>query len=372
MASSKLTRAVDALVPLDDSQRKAAVVQAEARAANEAEKKPLPLKSMAEYLATDLPVPPELVSPYLIVREGLVCTVARSGKGKTVFNMNRLVAWAAGKPLFPTATPSLAPSQPLKSLIIENEGTAPLFQRQVRTMIERGPFTPDERKLIGENLTIWGDGGFQNLLVDDPNDRADLLLALEDKRPDILFIEPLRQLHSKNENDSQEMSKVLMDLQAIAHDFELCVITAHHERKSGGGEDGEQMSGARGSTVLEGATTAMESLRHIPEGDYAEVSWTKSRYGARPDELRMKWNDETNWYEHVPVSELEGKIIAALSASDGKALTTHSLAEAIGEKYDKTRRTANRMVENGVIARSSSGRETIFRVRTDDSEGMDF
>jgi RecA-family ATPase len=343
-----------------------------AQAAQAVEEEPLPLITMGDYLQQEIEIPPVLVAPTLLVRSGVLCTVARSGKGKTVFNMNRLVSWAAGVTPFPEAAPVMKPSGPLKTLIVEAEGAAALFHAQVRKMVEHGPFNAEHRRLIAENITLYGDGGYQNVRMDDVAQHARLERAISEIRPDILFIEPLRHLHSKDENNSQEMAKVLMALMDLASTYELAVITAHHERKSGVGDDGEAMSSARGSTTLEGALTVMENLKHVSDGDYLDVTWSKSRYGAKPSDIRLKWDDDTNWYAYVGEDELAGRIVKALSGSDGNMLTLPSLADTIGEATTKVRFAANALVVEGKLARASQGRDTIYRIRSSEDGGLEF
>jgi hypothetical protein len=103
-----------------------------------------PVKTLGEYLDTPIEVPPSLVWPTVVVRREITTTLGRAGKGKTTLNLNRLMMWGCGRPLFEdfTAThgddkgkPFMDPAEPLKSLILENEGSAGMFHAKMGTML---------------------------------------------------------------------------------------------------------------------------------------------------------------------------------------------------------------------------------------------
>ena len=86
-----------------------------------------PVTSLGEYLDTPIPIPPSLVWPTIVVRGEITATLGRAGKGKTTMNLNRILRWGCGRPLYDSfrdkeGKPYLAPTDPIKSLIIENEG----------------------------------------------------------------------------------------------------------------------------------------------------------------------------------------------------------------------------------------------------------
>jgi len=237
----------------DEHERNAFISRAKLLAMQEAEPSAFepPISTLAEYLATPIPVPPVLVEPALLVRGGLLCTIGRAGKGKTQMNLNRIMRWACGQPVFEgltnkEGTPILGPSGPLKVLIIENEGAAGMFHRQVGTMLNaEGYLSPEQRDLVRENVLIWGDGGWSGLKLDDEQQLNNVRAGCEKWRPDIVFIEPFRGLWKGEENSATDMANVADALSGIAADFDCGVILTHHERKSGTGDDGEKMSAGR-------------------------------------------------------------------------------------------------------------------------------
>lgn len=322
-----------------------------------------PIRNLGEYLASTIEVPPVLVEPFMVVRGGLNATIGRAGKGKTVMNLNRALRWAAGKPMFDGWTDKegahqLAPQEPLRILIVENEGAAGLFHRQIGLMLHAEDFiSPEERELVKENILIWGEGGYSGLKFDDPQKLDGVRAGIEKHKPDIVFVEPFRSLWKGEENSSTEMNVVVDALIAIATDYECACMISHHERKGGFQEGGvqEKMSAARGSSVLEGAVTVMENFESVKAGEYRELSWSKSRHGVAPNPVRMEWVPERWWYKFVPEDMLAESIISALRSNADEPMSVADLAEALDESNrQKIRQMLTKMVADGKVKEHSS------------------
>ncbi len=322
-----------------------------------------PIRTLAQYLADPIEVPPVLVEPNIVVRGGITCTIGRAGKGKTVMNLNRIMKWCCGRPLFDdwvdveTKEPLLRPTKPegLKILVIENEGAGGLFHKQVGIMLNaEGYLSDDDRRLVEQNMLIWGDGGYSNLKLDDPVRIQQVKDGCEKWNPDIVFVEPFRGLWQGEENSATDMAVVVDALSDIAADHECAIMLAHHERKSGAGEDGEKMSAGRGSTVLEGAVSVMENFESAKGGEFRELSWSKSRHGKAPRPVRMEWDGDAWWYAYVPAGAIEDGIVEALRAMPGEPLSVKDLAEATDEGIDNLRKHANNMVKEGRLKKLPS------------------
>jgi hypothetical protein len=316
------------------------------------------VRTLGEYLDSEIAVPPELVTPYQVVRGGLNAIIGRSGKGKTVMSLNRLLRWSAGKSLFDDLKDSdgkhvLEPvGGPLKCLIIENEGAAGMFHRQIGIMLNSGDYlSEDDRKLAKENCLIWGDGGYSNLKVDDPAKWNPVRRGIEKHKPDIVFVEPFRSLWAGEENSATEMSAVIDGLVQVAAEFECAVLIAHHEKKGGAGED-DKMSAARGSTVLENFVTVMENFEGVKGVDQRELSWSKSRHAKAPNPVRMEWDEHAWWYRWVPSSEIEEAVLDAIRLhSDGSAMTISQMMEVTGQSRDPLRKLCMKLAESGRLTK---------------------
>lgn len=320
-----------------------------------------PITNLGDYLATAIPIPPSLVWPTIVVRGELTATLGRAGKGKTTMNLNRILRWAAGKPLFDSFIDRdgehyLNPAKPLKILIIENEGSAGMFHQKMGVMVNNcGDILDDaDRELIRENVFVWGDGGYSGLKLDDAAMLAEVRAGVEQTEPDIVFIEPFRSLWKGEENSSTEMANMVDALVAMATDFDCGVILSHHERKSGAGEDGEMMSAGRGSTVLEGVVACMENFQSVVGGDFRELTWSKARYLQPPPVTRFSYDPLTNWYVHVPDEEISASILVALQRNSDSALSVKELVEETGEQAGKLRKQLKDLEDAGKVKKLPS------------------
>lgn len=365
MTDARLVEFAQYLAALgNDSQaRDSAIARAKLLAMNAADPEAFeaPITTLGDYLARPIPVPPILVEPAIVVRGGITCTVGRAGKGKTQVNLNRILRWSVGQPLFeglktPDGEPVLTPTQPLKILVIENEGAPGMFHKQIGIMLNAdGYLFEAERKQAKENVLIWGDGGYSGLKLDDPNALNTVRAGCEKWEPDIVFIEPFRGLWQGDENSSTDMAVVADALSAIATDYDCGVILTHHERKSGAGDDGEKMSAGRGSTVLEGVVATMENFEQAKGGDFREISWSKLRYGggAKLLPVRMEWQNKDWWYTHVPPERTEGAILDVLAENED-GLTIKDLMMETDEKQHVLRKHIKDLEAAGKIKAMAS------------------
>lgn len=318
-----------------------------------------PIRTLEDYLAAPIEIPPVLIHPFMCVRGGLNVTVGRAGKGKTVMNLNRMLRWSAGLPMFDTwmdmhNEPYLAPDGPLKVLIVENEGAAGMFHRQIGLMLHAESYLPAAaRKVAQQNTLVWGEGGYSHLKLDDPAKLASLRRGVEKWEPDIVFIEPFRSLWSGEENSSTEMSTVVDALVGIATDYNCGVWAAHHEKKGGHGED-DKMSAARGSSVLEGIVTVMENFETAKGDQLRELSFSKSRYEVAPPPVRLDWDHEAKWYKHVPASVMADEILRALDSNSDEPMSVTDLSEALDETKARVRAACKELVSDNKVRSLSS------------------
>jgi hypothetical protein len=291
---------------------------------------PAQVRTLGEFLDAEIKVPPTLVSPNMMVRGGLTATIGSGGVGKTSMLVGRLMRWAAGLPWFNDLQEAFVPTQPLRTLVIENEGAGGLFQEKLRVMVANADMTAEQKQLVRDNILIWGEGGYSNIKMDDPPAVAKVRAALEVHRPDILFLEPFARLWSGDENSNTEMNGILDGLEALAQKHDAAVMLAHHRRKGEVGKGQSAQDFARGASALEGAVTYMEFL-HRSKNGWMEVDATKNRYGDDIGPYYLEWKgNEVGWHEHV---DAVGNIVA-LMEERGQALSVAAIARSdtgIGE-----------------------------------------
>ena len=328
-----------------------------------------PISTLGEYLDTEIELPPMLVEPGLVARGAISAMIARGGKGKTAVSLNRLVRWSMGKPLIDDLPDLMKPVGPLKVLIIENEGAPGHFQTVLRTILMENDFTADEIALARENVTIWGDGGWSGLKLDDPENIALVDRAVGETNCDIVFIEPFRGLWRGDENSSTEMANVLDAISDIANRHDCAALLTHHENKSGGSENSDPMSAARGSSVMEAVAAVMERWSPVKGGRQRELSWIKARFAEAPAPVRLEFDRERWSYRHVAEEEGEREVLGLLSQFPGQYMTLAEIKDELGESYQKVRKWANALAEEDKVKkRSDAGQMHYCYVGSNESD----
>jgi hypothetical protein len=363
------------LAGLGDEERNQALAQARVLAVSAAPSENVgepPVRTLAEYLRDKIPEPPSLVMADVVddlpptgqvVRGAVSLLTSPGGKGKTVLSLNRIVRWAAGLPLFDGLETSYRPREPLKTLVIENEGAAGFFQSRLERMIDHFEFDPAERRLVDKNVLIWGDGGWSSLKLDDGTNMDLVRRAMEKYEPDILFMEPLRGLHVQEENDNTAMAALLDTLHGIARDYKGGIMLTHHERKSGVGESTEEMWAVRGAAALTDLAGVVERFKSVKNGSQREVSNTKSRFGPAPGPARMKFDPVAWRYDYVPESELDMQILSTLEAMPGEWYSAEHVAELVGETLAVSRTALNSLASDSKI-KKMKGDQGTFQYRS--------
>lgn len=369
--------AADYLLSLSKDERAAAAGRVNqlvvAQAPPEDSERQLPVRTLGEYLAEKIETPPFLVSNGQLVRGELTVMVARAGKGKTTIGMNRMIRWSAGLPLFDGLDDNQAPTQPLRILMIENEGVASFMQEKLALLVDRGAdFNEEQKELAKKNMMVWGDGGYSGLKIDREQDLNDLKRACELYAPDAILLEPFRGIWRGEENDSTAMESVLDDLVGLGHEFGAAIMLSHHERKSGAGEDGEWMSAARGSGDLEGKAAVMENWRGVKGNLYRELSWSKSRFAPASAPIRMIFNHVTWRYELVAEDGTRVDVLGMMSEDPDSWFWVDEIAEALNESKRVIRDAMNKLLEEERVVRKKGTDERRgyrFRLKQGDDSG---
>jgi hypothetical protein len=288
-------------------------------------------------------------------------------------NLNRCMRWTCGLPLFDSLPDVMKPAgnKPLKIVVIENEGSGGLFHRDTKFMYDHADFEGKEQ--IRDNLLVWGDGGYSGLKLDKP-EHVKLIVAeaIAVHEPDVIFMEPFRGLHSANENDNSEISKVLEIAESMAAEYQIAVMLAHHEKKNGG-DASDDMDLLRGATAFEGSAATIEHHRAVSGDRFRELIWSKMRYSAKPAPVRMHWNGARYWYEHVEESAIATAILTLLTNAPD-AMTVAEIAEETRETQRKVRDVLTTLTDgdDAQVKRTRApgpGQGAGYRIKLGEGEG---
>ena len=367
-----VTQVQQKLANVDEAERDRLLTQikmgAVAQAPDEEVGKP-PVSSLREYLETDIPNPGAVIEPGVFVPGEITLFHARAGKGKSTLAINCLVRWAAGLPFLSELPHFLVPkdNKPVRSIIVENEGSAGMFQERIKDILTASDMTKQQKDLALDNIMIWGDGSYSGLKVDNDADLGMIRRACREHKPDILFLDPFRSIWKGDENDLSEMENALDGIQQVANELDFALYLPHHERKTNENPDG--MDAARGGTTLEGKVATMIRWTHARNGDYSTMAFTKMRYAPKsgvPEPVDMVFNFETNGYRDRNDDARERRILDSMKIAKSEWYGMTDLAAELEEDQNKVRPALNKLAAGDdptLVKKSNPGRGGGFRYK---------
>lgn len=214
-------------------------------------------------LLTSTPPPLDQVLPGLL--SGTVgMLVGPGGVGKTMLELQLAVALATGTPacagLFSGLMPAAAPA---RVVLVTAEESAVVLHHRLHTIAcalfkqqERFGITLDFAEFVtqlGSNLNLFAGASHRYALLDRNMKRTTALqdLANASKGARLVLIDPLRQFHEGDENDSAAMNLVVQALRRLAERTGAAVVFAHHATKAAASDgQGDAAGAARGSSAL--------------------------------------------------------------------------------------------------------------------------
>jgi putative DNA primase/helicase len=115
--------------------------------------------------------------------------------------------------------------------------------------------------------------------VDLLQDEATLDAVIEEHRPEVIILDPLRNAHTLDENSSQDVARLIAVLDRMIARHGCAVILAHHGRKEHPLAKGEPgIDNVRGSTALTGWLSFVLTVRRKPkQSDVLLADWVKVR-----------------------------------------------------------------------------------------------
>ena len=197
-------------------------------------------------------------------------------------------------------------------------------------------------------LFVWT---VEDLKVDVPENRARLMTVLQEVKPDVLIIDPLRAFFQGNENDSQSVEHLFNAFAILqgAVDTPFAIIYAHHVRKTAPGfsrEAGKEE--ARGTGLITDRPSTAFSL----EINESQTEWKLTAVKTRnrdkhPPPMLMGIDPETGLF--VPTGTIEkGPDFTFLVDYVGEGRAQSLVVKWLQETRKISSGHAYRMVEHAV------------------------
>lgn len=238
--------------------------------------KPLRL-DIAKLLRTSPPVPDHVLPGLPVGALGLL--VAPGGTGKTMLLLQTGVDLAIGKPFLNGAMGKPACSKPARVVLFAAEETVDELHRRLHQVVRQLVSAQEDLKealqqpstleLLSDNLHIYPMAGATRLRLDGAEGSEPELAFLREaaKGARLVILDPLRQFHSGDENDSWVMTNLVHQCLAIATQERCAFLLAHHTNKQATVTGyGDKASASRGSAALTDAARWQLNLSELDHG----------------------------------------------------------------------------------------------------------
>lgn len=257
---------------------------------------PRPMPTHAPILDDEAAIPERRwIGGYGALPRGkLVMLAGPPGVSKTTLVISVSIALAAGQPW----AGIVEGGPPQRVLLGAVEDEIDEIRRRAHAIIPLIADSPRLRALVAKNFRVVDLADAVPLvevtrdgIATETDGFRDLIATISDFRADLVWLDPLIEMHTAEENSNNGMRPVLKAFRNAAAKHDCTFGLLHHEVKSG---EGNALQRARGAGAIGGAIRGLWSLRpmtaeeaqefHIPEDTrdlYSRLETGKSQYARR-------------------------------------------------------------------------------------------
>lgn len=308
-----------------------------------------------KFMATAFPEQAWLVDG-IIPDKGMVCLSGMPSSYKSWFGFYMALCIMRGKPILEDPVRGFAGWKTEKGsiLFIDKENVEKQIQNRMK-MLGAG----EEMKNC-----YFAQGNFT---TENLNSLAEIVQFVKEKKIKMVIIDSLIRVHSRNENDAVEMSKVFERLTEIQY-AGAAVMYIHHLRKQTNyGQDA--MERLRGSIDLAARLDSLIAFEN-DEKNIIRVSHGKSRYGKAFPAFVMRFETDQhnkaffNYEKELDPGEIEQMfcIDAVFSLLQSNSYLKKHLVEKLGSRYTESAIEAALadLYKDKKINRNRVGKEMVY------------
>ena len=266
-----------------------------------------------EWSEKDIPVRPWIARGYLM--RGAVTVVSGPGSaGKSSLMIGWCVALALGLDWH-----GFRPGKPHTVLTYNVEDDAHEQRRRLSATLRQFDRQPRD---LGTRVVRIGPSATGTLLRRDPiTGRLTFTKAMtaleeqiEQRKPDVVILDPMVELHDAEENDNMALRAVMAKFRAIAAQHNIAVVILHHSRKGASASPGDPDT-LRGASSIVGAARIVLTVMVMQEADAKALGVTETRRSSyfRVDGAKSNYAPlhEAEWFERIAYELDNGEETAA-------------------------------------------------------------
>jgi putative DNA primase/helicase len=206
---------------------------------------------------------------------GLVISRPKAGKSFAILDL--AVALASGQNWLDFFVP-----KQVRVALVSREDNGGLTQWRA-AKIER------HRSLSPQELDTWlyvnAKGLKPRIMLDYPEDVAQLIVDLKRQQTEFLILDVMRVLHGSDENDATDMQKVLDVLNRIQDQLGCSICLIHHDSKR---QDATLTERVRGSSAIAGYAEFVCGIRVVDETDWTREFSCELKAAMAPNKFYFR------------------------------------------------------------------------------------
>lgn len=260
----------------------------------------------------DIPTRPWLV-PGVMLRGSVTLLSGQGAGGKSSYVVGLTLSMAAG-----IQYGKAAPIGPLRGINYNTEDDRDEQRRRYTAFVGASGAIPKEAL---KSVIRVGPEGVGTLFQRDPDTGEvtptdaldDLKTLIIEQQADYLFVDPLAELHTVDENSNTEMRSILAAFRQLAKDLDIAVVILHHDRKGVGiAGDVDRM---RGASALQGAARIVLTLTRMTDEEAQALGIPPEQKSSfiRIDNAKANYTPlgEAAWYQLTGQTIPNGEQVAA-------------------------------------------------------------
>ena len=169
-------------------------------------------------------LPPQEFIGGIFPRGFVSAIVAPPGTGKTIFMQKGVSDLSIGGTFFDGVAEN---EPPRTSLIFAAEAGYDLLLRRAASF--NWNITPERVKVVDQYK--YEVAGKTVMLDDEKEGWHNVLVLIDEVKPDIIFFDTLSSFHTKDENKATDMKPIIQNLSKLAKEKNIAIVLNHHSRK---------------------------------------------------------------------------------------------------------------------------------------------
>ena len=174
---------------------------------------------------------------------GFICADPKVGKSWAAVDLS--LCLATGLPWLGFAVP-----KPAKVALIRREDNPGLTAWRMKHLLQGKTLPEGLSDCIASNLYVNTRQQTPELMLDNAEEMAEMLTALKEFRPEFVIFDVFNALHAADENDAQEMRRIVAVLSKVQQEIGTGIGVVHHYNK--GDASASMTQRLRGSSAIAG------------------------------------------------------------------------------------------------------------------------